>query len=151
MNQDKAASRQKRGGNVLHVGLDFQQAEGELREHVIDPAAIPSPESMEEFFEKEWIRSLFTLAVEDLRQLCEQRQRTQTFVLFEEYDLDGEPNVSYDDLARKHGISLTDVTNALAWARREFRRIAAERLRDICSSDEEFHREARAVFGKPAR
>ena len=151
MNQDKAASRQKRGGDVLHVGLDFQRAEGELREHVIDPAAIPSPESMEEFFEKEWIRSLFTLAVEDLRELCERRQRAQTFVLFEEYDLDGEQNVSYDSLAQKHGISLTDVTNALAWARREFRRITAERLRDICSGDEEFHREARAVFGKPAR
>jgi RNA polymerase sigma factor (sigma-70 family) len=151
LNQDKVASRQKRGGNILHVALDFQQAEGELREQVIDPAAIPSPESMDEFFEKEWIRTLFTLAVEDLQKLCEQRQRGKTFLLFQEYDLDGEQDISYDELARKHKISVTDVTNALAWARREFRRIATERLREICGSEEEFQREALAVFGKTAR
>jgi RNA polymerase sigma factor (sigma-70 family) len=151
LNQDKAASRQKRGGDILHVALDFAQAEGELREQVVDPAAIPSPESMDEFFEKEWIRSLFTLAVEDLQKLCEQRQRGQTFLLFEDYDLDGEQNISYDELARKHKIPVTDVTNALAWARREFRRIATERLREICGSEDEFQREALAVFGKTAR
>ena len=148
MNQEKAASRQKRGGNVLHVALDFQQAEGELREQVVDPATIPSLESMEDFFEKEWIRSLFTLAVHDLRKLCNDRERATTFVLFEEYDLDAASAISYEDLARKHSIPLTDVTNALSWARREFRRIAKERLREICGSEEEFQREALALFGK---
>ena len=63
----------------LHVALDFQEAEGELRERVIDPAEIPAPQSMEEFFEKEWIRSLFTLAIEDLRKRCAERQREKTF------------------------------------------------------------------------
>ena len=148
MNHDKAASRQIRGGNVLHVALDFQQAEGELREQVVDPAAIPSPESMEDFFEKEWIRSLFTLAIEDVRKHCEHKQRAKTFLLFEEYDLDGAKDISYDDLARKHNIPVTDVTNALSWARREFRRMATERLREICGSEEEFQREALALFGR---
>jgi RNA polymerase sigma factor (sigma-70 family) len=150
MNEDKAARRQKRGGNAFHVALDFAAAEGELGGVVIDAAAIPSPESLEDFFAKEWVRSLFALAVEDLRKLCEARERERTFRLFEEYDLDGEESISYDALAQKHGISATDVTNALAWARREFRRIALERLREICGSDEEFQREARAVFGKDA-
>jgi DNA-directed RNA polymerase specialized sigma24 family protein len=150
MNQEKAARRQKRGGGVLHVSVDFQRAEGELREQIVDPAAIPSPESMEALFEKEWIRSLFTVALDDLRKLCEQRQRQQTFLLFEEYDLAGEQDVSYDQLAQKYEIAVTDVTNALAWARREFRRIALERLREICGSDEEFQREIVAVFGKTA-
>jgi RNA polymerase sigma factor (sigma-70 family) len=151
MNQDKAAQRQKRGGNVLHVALDFEAAEGELRGTVLDARAIPGSASLEEFFEKEWVRSLFTLALEDLRELCEERGRERTFHLFEEYDLDGDENVSYDALARKHGIPASDVTNALAWARREFRRIALERLREICGSDDEFQLEARAVFGKKAR
>jgi RNA polymerase sigma factor (sigma-70 family) len=147
MNQDKAAHREKRGGNAPHVALDFQSAEEELTGLTIDAASIPSSESLEEFFEKEWIRSLFALAVEDLRSLCEQRKRTQTFQFFEEYDLSGDPDVSYERLAQAHGVAVTDVTNALAWARREFRKIALERLREICASDEEFHREARAVFG----
>ena len=146
-NQDKAGRRQKRGGNIAHVALDFAAAEEELGGAVMDPAAIPSPESLEEFFEKEWLRSLFSLAVEELREFCNARQRERTFRLFEAYDLDGNDNISYDQLARDYAIPMTDVTNALAWARREFRRIALERLRELCGSEEEFQREARATFG----
>src|SRR6202140_1812276 len=129
MNEDKAGRRRKRGGTVLHVALDFAGAEEELGATVMDPAAIPSPESLEEFFEKEWVRSLFALAVEDLREYCEANERERTFRLFEEYDLAGDENISYDKLAAEYGIPVTDVTNALAWARREFRRGALERLR----------------------
>jgi len=89
MNEDKAGRRQKRGGNMPHVALDFAAAEEELGATVIDPEKIVSPESLEGFFEKEWVRSLFALAVEDLRQLCEQRERARTFRLFEAYDLEG--------------------------------------------------------------
>jgi RNA polymerase sigma factor (sigma-70 family) len=147
MNEDKAARRLKRGGEVQHLALDFSGAEEELGGATIDAAAVASPESLEEFFEKEWVRSLFTLAVEDLRALCAERGRERDFQLFEAYDLDGDDRVSYADLARQNGIPVTDVTNALAWTRREFRRIALERLREICGSEEEFQRETRATFG----
>ena len=147
MNHEKAARREKRGGGVTHLALDFQAAEGELSGATIDPASIPSPDSLEEFFEREWVRSLFSLAVEDLRQFCATAERERTFRLFEEYDLSGDAEISYQKLAASYGIPVTDVTNALSWARREFRRIALERLRELCSSDAEFHREARAVFG----
>jgi len=151
MNEDKWGRRQKRGGNILNVALDFAAAEEELGATTIDPAKIVSPESLEEFFEKEWVRSLFAFAVEDLRQLCEQRERTRTFRLFEAYDLEGDEKSSYDQLSKDYGISVPDVTNALAWARREFRRIALDRLRELCGSEEEFHREARAAFGWDTR
>ncbi len=151
MNEDKAARRQKRGGNVLHMALDFAGVEEELEKATIDASAIPSPESLEEFFEKEWIRSLFALAVEDLRQECQARERERTFRLFEAYDLDGDDKISYEQLAREFGIGVSDVTNALAWARREFRKRALDRLREICGSEEEFQREARAVFGWKAK
>src|ERR1700719_1609648 len=147
MNEEKAARRQKRGGYATHVALDFQAAEGELAGATIDPASIRSPESLEEFFEKEWVRSLFALAVEGLRKFCVERERERTFRLFEEYDLSGDPDISYEKLAAEYAIPVTDVTNALSWARREFRKIALERLRELCGSEEEFHREARAVFG----
>jgi RNA polymerase sigma factor (sigma-70 family) len=151
MNEDKAARRQKRGGEVQHLALDFAGAEQELGSGTIDAAAIASPESLEEFFEKEWIRSLFALAVEDLRVLCRERERYRAFQLFEAYDLEGDDNMSYEQLAQQNGIAVTDVTNSLAWARREFRRIALERLREICGSDAEFQRETRTTFGRDAR
>ena len=150
-NEQKAGRRQKRGGALPHVALDFAAAEEELVGTAMDPAAIPSPESLEEFFEKEWVRSLFGLAVEDLRQFCAARERERTFLLFEAYDLEGDDKVSYEQLATDFSISVTDVTNALAWARREFRRIALERLRELCGSEEEFQREARSAFGWDAK
>jgi RNA polymerase sigma factor (sigma-70 family) len=151
MNEEKATKRLKRGGNVSHVALDFAGAEEELDGATMYPDSIPSPESLEAFFEKEWIRGLFELAVEDLRKHCEASERERTFRLFEEYDLAGDETVSYDKLAAEYGVPVTDVTNALAWARREFRRGALERLREICGSEEEFQREARAVFGWEAK
>ena len=150
-NEDKAERRQKRGGQVLHVALDFSGAEEEFGATVMDPASIPSLESLEEFFEKEWVRSLFALAVEELRALCMERERERTFHLFEAYDLEGNEKISYEQLSDEYGIPVTDVTNALAWARREFRKIALERLRELCGSEEEFQREARAAFGWAAK
>ena len=148
MNEDKAERRQKRGGEIQHLALDFAGAEQEFASGTIDASAIASPESLEAFFEKEWVRSLFGLAVEDLRALCAKRERDSAFQLFEAYDLEGDDKLSYAQLARQHGLAVTDVTNTLAWARREFRRIALERLREICGSDSEFQRETRAVFGR---
>jgi RNA polymerase sigma factor (sigma-70 family) len=147
LNEAKAAGRLKRGGNISHVALDFASAEEELSGSTIDPAAIPSPESLEEFFEKEWIRHMFELAVADLRTRCESNGKAKNFELFERYDLAGDDAISYDQLAREYGIPATDVTNVLAWARREFRRIALERLREVCGTEAEFQREARTVFG----
>jgi RNA polymerase sigma factor (sigma-70 family) len=149
MNEDKAARRQKRGGEVQHLALDFAGAEEELAIGTIDAAAIASPESLEDFFETEWLRSLFALAVEDLRALCAERTRDRAFQLFEAYDLGGDDDdeISYAQLAQKNGIAVSDVTNALAWARREFREFALQRLREVCGSDDEFQREARAAFG----
>jgi len=151
LNEIKAASRKKRGGEITHVALDFTAAEDELRSQTIDPEKIPSPESLEEFFEKEWIRSLFSSAVEEFRTLCEARGKQKAFALFESYDLDGEENTSYADLAARLEMSVTDVNNHIAWARREFRKIALERLQALCGSEEEFARESQSLFGEPLK
>src|SRR5215831_17652306 len=151
LNELKAASRKKRGGEFAHVALDFSAAEDELRAQAIDPASIPSPESLEDFFEKEWIRSLFSAAVEELRGVCEAREKQKAFQLFEAYDLVAEENISYAELAARFSLPVTQANNQLAWARREFRLIALARLRALCDSEEEFALEAKALFGVSAQ
>ena len=156
-NEAKAAGRLKRGGDAVHISLDFDSAETELGRAGASfvtqdkPAMreIASPDSMEEFFEKEWVRSLFSVAVETLRGECERRGKQIHFRLFEIYDLEdsGDGRTSYEHLARDFGIAVTDVTNHLSYVRREFRRIALEKLREMCASEDEFRREARAIFG----
>lgn len=148
LNETKAAARQKRGGTTVHVALDFAAAEEKLDGLAMDPGRLASPESLEEFFLKEWVRNLFMLAVLELKALASERGKERAFELFEDYDLDGEDHTSYAELAAAHEIPVTEVTNSLAWARREFRRIALLKLRAICGSEEEFRREARAVFGR---
>jgi RNA polymerase sigma factor (sigma-70 family) len=148
-NQTKAASRLKRGGDVLHVELDFEGAEAEFV-RARSPLTVPaSAESFDEYLEKELVRNLFTLAVADLQAFCEARGKLRHFQLFERYDLDdaGLSRPSYAELAQEFGIAVTDVTNHLAFARREFRRIALEKLREMTCSEAEFRREARALLG----
>jgi RNA polymerase sigma factor (sigma-70 family) len=143
-NADRDARRLKRGGGTAPLSLEFELAEGELSR-----SGLPSPAGLDDFFEKEWIRSLFAAAVDQLRSACAERDREVVFSLFERYDLDdAEPGrPSYADLAREFGISVTDVTNHLAGARREFRRISLDLLRETSASDDEFRREARSLLG----
>jgi RNA polymerase sigma factor (sigma-70 family) len=147
LNEIKHAGRQKRGGDAVHLALDFSAAEGELHAQCIDPASIPSNEKFEEFFEKEWIRSLFAAALRKFREFSPPAGKMSALALFEAYDLAEDDPPSYARLAETHDLSVSDVTNQLAWARREFRRLAKEELRSMCSTDEEFARESRILFG----
>ena len=142
-NQRKAEHRLKRGGGLDHVSLDFGHAEIELAQH--PPAPDLSPE---QYFEREWTRNLFTLAVEALHTKCAASGNSTRFLLFEKYELEDSVNtVSYDSLARDFGLTTATVTNHLAAARREFRKILLTKLRDATFSDEEFRNQARQLLG----
>lgn len=144
LNQTRDAHRQKRGNAVAHVSLDFEEAEHEL-------AASAQTESPEDYFEKEWVRTLFALAVEKLRTQCKSGKEAQ-FALFERHDLGGtEARPSYAALAAEFSIAVTDVTNYLAYARREFRRCVLEQLREMTGSEDEFRREALSILGVDAK
>ena len=82
-NERKAAGRLKRGGEFQLVALDFETAEGELRQHDI---AVPA--DMDEYFEREWARSVLALSVERLRAHYRGAGREKYFRVFERYGLD---------------------------------------------------------------
>jgi RNA polymerase sigma factor (sigma-70 family) len=133
-NEWKAGQRLKRGGGEVH--LDFDSAEAEIGRE--SGALTP-----EEYFHREWVRSMFALAVERLRA----RSGEVAFAVFEAYDLDGDRSVSYRDLAGRFGIAETQVTNHLSAMRRRFREVVLEMLREVTASDEEFRNESRALLG----
>jgi DNA-directed RNA polymerase specialized sigma24 family protein len=139
-NERKAGSRLKRGGDIDHYQLDFAAAEHELAAHA---APTLSPE---EYFHREWVRWMFTLAVDAFRQRCEESGRAVHFQLFERYDL-SDDEVSYASLAKDFRLDTTTVTNYLAAARRDFCRVVLEKLREITATDEEFRTEARSLLG----
>lgn len=141
-NERKSAGRLKRGGDIGILSLDFVSAEGEFLEHPPAPGASP-----EECFHQEWARSLFALALDDLRALCDERGKERQFQMFERYDIDAEEQTSYTALAQEFGVPVTTVTNQLAWTRREFRRLLLERLRELTGGDDEYRADVKLLLG----
>jgi RNA polymerase sigma factor (sigma-70 family) len=129
-NEAKAETRIKRGGATAK--LNFAEAEAELE-----------GETPEDLFYREWVRSVFALAISRLRELVSDEQ----FALFEAYDLSDDRDVSYRELAARFDVRETTVTNHLAAARRKFREAVLDTLREVTATDDEFRAEARALLG----
>ena len=142
-NQSRAARRLKRGGGAVQVSCDFEGARLEL-EAVC--ATAPSPEVL---FDQEWTRAFFQLALHRLEGRCLREGKEQHFRLFEQYEL-GAARSSYAELAERFGIATTDVTNRLAWTRRELRATVLELLRECTAGEAEFRAEARLLLGLDA-
>ena len=102
----------------------------------------------------EWTRSLLAAAVDALGAECVEKGKDAYFAVFRRYVVDADAiasdakgRPSYAAIGAELGLSVSDVTNYLSWARREFRRIVLARLREITATDEEFRAEARALLG----
>jgi RNA polymerase sigma factor (sigma-70 family) len=147
--EHRSAGSLKRGGNVEVHSLDFDSAEEELGRQPFLTGMDP-----DDFFRQEWLRELFTQSVDNLRRLCQSSGKDIHFTLFERYDLDGpdaSERVSYALLAEEFALPLTQVTNYLAFARRQFRQLLLERLRVSTGSEDEFQHEVRCLFGGNTR
>jgi RNA polymerase sigma factor (sigma-70 family) len=130
-NQYAAANRQKRGGEIQFEPVDEQRT---------------TTESPEQAFEREWEHQLFSLALDDLRARCDNCGNQLQFRVFQDYDLADGKRPSYAELAVRHGIPETSVTNYLAWARRMLREFVTERLRGTTSGPRELRVEMQRVW-----
>ncbi|MCC6773830.1 MAG: sigma-70 family RNA polymerase sigma factor [Gemmatimonadaceae bacterium] len=138
-NEHQAARRLKRGGGTETVPLDA--------------VALPGNDGATEAelrFRDEWIRSVFALAVERLEFEARDRDRPVHVLLFRAYDLTDDADYgrpTHDDLAREHGLSVTQVLNHLAWSRRRFRVHVLAVLRALAGSEQEYREDVRELLG----
>lgn len=132
----EAALRQKRGGSFRHVSLD-------------DAIHVSTTDDVAATFDREWIRSVLTKALDALHAECTERGRESTWRVFSAYDVAGSDGdrPTYDTLAREIGIAPTQVTNYLNWARRRFREHVLGTLRQLTASDAEYRDEVRELLG----
>jgi RNA polymerase sigma factor (sigma-70 family) len=148
-NEKRASRRLKRGGGTVSLSLDFAAAEEELAIQ-----GMPRQMDPEEYFHREWVRALFSQAVDELSRGLAAEGKAVHFALFERYDLEG-PDAAerptYAALAAEHGLTTVTVTNWLAAVRRRFRGLVLDRLRELTGSDEELAAEARAILGVDPR
>jgi len=128
----------RRGGMMPHATL----------EHASEAAQVDTPETiLESAFREEFVRALFSRAVSRLQQELVARGRPLMFEVFRRYDLEPEGVVRYAAVAEALGLTVTQVTNHLHAARRRFRELTLDELRELCASDEEYHDEARDLLG----
>jgi DNA-directed RNA polymerase specialized sigma24 family protein len=146
---DRAARRDKRGGALTRLSLDFDLVEAELaRAGPRDATAI------ETCFETEWTRSLFGAALDAFEAQCRKDGKVPQLTVFRRYVIEpavdshaSDAKPSYASIGAELSLSITDVTNYLAWARRTFRELVLDQLRALTATEEEFKSEARAVLG----
>src|SRR4030095_8057928 len=80
-NEQRNAGREKRGGGIIFLPIDVGEIEADL-------LANGNPDSdPDQTFHREWIRSLFILAVDALRAVCAAAGKEVQFSIFERGDL----------------------------------------------------------------
>jgi DNA-directed RNA polymerase specialized sigma24 family protein len=145
-NQRAVDQRLKRGGGAIMLPLDFATAERDL-----PPLSLAAGEDPDAAFHREWLRVLCADAVDVVRRRCRESGRELALAVFERCDLSDLAEAerpSYATLAAEFAIPLTQVTNLLSSARREFRSAMLETVRARTASDEEFEEEARRLLGR---
>ncbi len=139
-NHFTSMSRLKRGGDVSV--LDPAEAEDALARVA---TADPDPEAL---LQREWRRSVFTMAVARLERDLQRDGRGAQYQVFASIDLADDPKrPSYRAVAQQLQLTETTVTNHLAAARRRFRTTVLEVLREVTATEAEFRAEARAALG----
>ena len=143
---DEFATRQKTSGNDgPSLPIDFSQVEEEFRTEQRDPSQSP-----EEYFESEWLRNIFTLAVEELCGKLQQQGKTVQFFLFLRHDLQqgaGGERLPLAELAKELSIS-PDIANIyLKETRTTYQGIVTDLIQSLTTSSAGFRKEVRLLFG----
>jgi hypothetical protein len=125
--------------------FDFAAAEEEFKTDHREPG-----QSAREYYESEWVRNLFTLAVEDLHTRLTSEGKAKDFLLFLNHDIQdrtGSQRIGVENIASELTMPLSEALTSLAKTRQRFQGIVTDLIRSFTSSEAEFQREARTFFG----
>lgn len=128
---------QKRGGGRVHEPIDGSN----------DPAD-PRTRTPDDVLDDAWRRDLIDRARAALEAELEPGGRRTYYLVFRDYFLDegdGEPD--YAALAARYGITKTDVSNWLDYAKRRYRALLRGLVIDTVSDEEQLREELAWLFG----
>jgi RNA polymerase sigma factor (sigma-70 family) len=140
-NEWDRSQRQKRGGNITHLSLDWQTADTQFQ---VAATAEPSPDKA---FDREWAVTLLAKVIERLHDECEADGRGKQFAELKIFLTAGKGELSHAEAAQKLGMEETAVRVAVHRLRKRYRQLLrdeiAQTLADAAGVDEEL----RALFG----
>ncbi len=135
-------SADKRGGGRVHEPIDAEHDR-------VDPHS----RTPDQILDEAWRRELLERARQELEAELEAGGRRTYYLVFRDYFLDkregsgDDDNVDHAALAAQYGITKTDVSNWLDYAKRRYRELLRALVLETVSSEEELREELRWLFG----
>jgi len=121
-NEWDRASRQKRGGNIEHLSLDWQSADEHFH---LDPADQASPDRL---FDREWALALLDRVIARLREACAQEGRAALFEQAKGFLMVGEQVIPYAEAAKSLGMEEGAVRVAVHRLRKRYRELLRDEI-----------------------
>ena len=139
-NEWDKARRLKRGGAVEVFSFDAEPAE---ERYQFEPFHDESPEKV---FERRWAQAVLEQVVARLQEEFTTTKQTQRFEVLKDFLMGDPRNVSYDDAAKRLGLSVSAVTSAIHRMRLRFRDLFRAEITNTVASPDEVDEEIRYLL-----
>ena len=137
---ERKRGAQKRGGNQQIQSIDGTDAMLELADR-----NAPTPDQV---LDRDWRAALVQRALDAAAAELEASGRTKVFAVFRDYFLDASPDLDYQEVASRHGITKVDVSNYLARAKNLYRSHLKSLVMETVHTPEELEEELHWLFGE---
>jgi RNA polymerase sigma factor (sigma-70 family) len=140
-NEWDRSQRQKRGGGVATLSLDWQTADTQFQVAATDE---PSPDNA---FDREWAVALLAKVLERLHAECEAEGRGQQFTELKVFLTAGKGALPHADAAKALGMDEGAVRVAVHRLRKRYRALLRDEISQTLSDPAMVDEEMRALFG----
>ncbi|HEY0551192.1 MAG TPA: RNA polymerase sigma factor [Verrucomicrobiae bacterium] len=138
-NEWDKSQRQKRGGGVIHLSLDWQSADARFH---IDP---PDPSSPEKTFDREWALALLERVITRLREECAAEGKEKLFEQSKGFLMVGESVIPYAQAAGALGMDEGAVRVAVHRLRARYRALLRDEIAQTLDDPAQVAEELRSL------
>lgn len=135
--QRSKARAKKRGGGIVLLSLDVQPEEGRI-EHGVGYSISP-----ERVFERRWVGIILDRVTLRLRQEYAAAGREEAFAQLQSFQPGEQPEIPYEEAARRMGVSLPAVKSAIHRMRRRHGELLRQEIAQTVANPAEIDEEVR--------
>ncbi len=139
-NEHDRAGRQKRGGGVAPLSLDWQDADTRYQ---IDPADGLSPDKL---YDRAWATTLLEQVIARLRAECASEGKAELFEQLKPFLMAGKGAIPYSEAAARLGLNETAARVAVHRLRKRYRELLRAEIAQTLSDPAQVEEELRALF-----
>jgi RNA polymerase sigma factor (sigma-70 family) len=140
-NEWDKSQRQKRGGGVQHLSLDWQTADSKFQ---VAASSEPSPDQA---FDREWALALLSKVIECLQAECVADGKAKLFAQLKVFLAEGKGETAQSEVAKALGMEEGAVRVAVHRLRKRYRQLLRDEIANTLSDPAMVDEEMRALFG----